>query len=507
MKKIVIPLLLASLICGIFIGSRLWAGTETYQLLRIFNRILKDIEDSYVDPVSSDSLLRGAINGMVKSLNDPHTVYLSKNDYEDLRTSTEGEFGGIGAQIGKRDERIIIVSPLDGTPAYRAGLVPGDHITMIDSVPTQGKNVEAVVHEIRGEPGTKVRLTIQRQAIADAFDVVLTRAVIKLEAVRYYGMIAPDIGYVYLATFSRTADAELKLALDSLFVNGAKKVIFDLRLNTGGLLQEGVMVSELFLSQNKDIVTTRGRREPQRTFKSLKTYEYGEFPMITLVDGGSASASEIVAGALQDWDRSLIIGTRTFGKGSVQTLNPLEDGGALKLTTARWYTPSGRCIDKPFDEHDTSTTEIIDTTAVYTTIGPLKRKVYGKGGITPDIKIEPLQPTKLETDVWSKGLFFDFVINYTGSHKNITRDFKVDGPVLEEFAAFLKIKKVDFSDAQFDSVQKIFAQRLKQEIFANLWGQKERYRIGLPDDPLVQKALELLKEVKNQKDLFRNATN
>uniref|UniRef100_A0A7C4XNE1 S41 family peptidase n=1 Tax=candidate division WOR-3 bacterium TaxID=2052148 RepID=A0A7C4XNE1_UNCW3 len=505
-SHILLPLIIISLISGFLLVQKVWARPDTYTLLRIFNKVLKDIEDNYVDEVDSDSLIKGAIDGMIESLKDPHTDYLTKEEYEQLRISTEGEFGGIGAQIGKRDDKIVVVSPLEGTPAYRAGLLPGDAIIMVDSVPTKGKSVDVVVKEIRGTPGTKVLLTISREGIPEPFTVEIIRAVIKLDAVPYYGMVDDDIGYIYLANFSRTADSELKKGLDSLFALGAKKIIFDLRGNSGGLLQEGVGVSELFLSKDKDIVTTRGRREPPRVFKSQKVYSYGEFPMITLVNQGSASASEIVAGALQDWDRSLILGTNTFGKGSVQNVIPLEDGGALKLTTARWYTPSGRCIDKPFLGEETTTVQTVklDTTKenIFITLN-LKRKVYGRGGITPDIAFEPPKPTKLETEIWTKGYYFDFAVDYTKNHKGIDKNFEVDKEVLNSFAAYLRKKNLEFTDAQFDSAKTAIAQQLKQEIFLTLFGQKEMYRLRVGYDPMVKKAKELLKEVKSQKDLFR----
>ena len=514
MKKLLVLLIALSLICGVFIGNSLWAKADTYTQLRIFNKILKEIENNYVDEIPTDSLIKGAIDGMIEILEDPHTDFLSKQEYEALMISTKGEFGGIGATIGTRNEKITVISPLEGTPAYRAGLLPGDVIALVNCVPTEGKGVDVVVREIRGKPGTEVILTIKRAMIDEPFDVKIIRAIIKLDAVPYFGMLDNSIGYVQLASFSRSADVELKLALDSLFSAGAKKLIFDLRLNSGGLLNEGVSISELFLSKDKEVVTTKGRFEGQRVLRSRKSYSYGNYPMITLVDGGSASASEIVAGALQDWERSLIIGTTTFGKGSVQHIvGPFEDSSALRVTTARWYTPSGRSIDKPADKQgyndDGSEDTEPDTTKtdrkIFTTLGPLRRDVFGEGGITPDIIIKPTQLTKLETEIFTKGLNFDFVVQYTAVNKEINKDFKVTDEILNSFADYLVEKEVEFTPEAFDSIKTRLQKRLSQDIHTNIWGLKDGYRVRVENDPLVAKAVELLKGVNAQQDLFRLA--
>jgi carboxyl-terminal processing protease len=556
MKKSFILLALIPLVCGIFIGQVLWASPGTYSMLRVFNKILKDLEDNYVTRISADSLIVGAIDGMIDVLNDPHTDYLTKIEYSALLESTKGEFSGIGATIGRRNEQITIISPLEGNPAYRSGLLPGDVILSVDGISTEGKSVDVVVKEIRGEAGTRVVLTIQRAAIEEAFDVEITRGIIHLDAVPYFGMLDNGIGYVYLRNFSVSADVELKKALDSLVAMGAKKLIFDLRLNSGGLLNEGLTVSELFLPRGKEIVATKGRNERERVFTSQKTYSYGDFPMVTLVDGGSASASEIVAGALQDWERSLIIGTNTFGKGSVQNVRSFEDSTALKLTTARWYTPSGRSIDKPvdwdgldgrvtvaqqrivdklkaeleelrkgaktdgerniltkleneiYDLEDNIYRVRVDSSRLeeereFTTLGPLKRTVYGEGGITPDVIIEPKRISKLETEVVTKGLSFDFVVKYTAKHKGIDKTFKVDDGILKEFVVYLYEQGLEFTEQDFDDVESELRNRLQQEFFTNLWGIKEGYRVRVAGDPLVQKAVELLKEVTVPQELFR----
>jgi carboxyl-terminal processing protease len=557
MKKAYVLVCLILLICGgMFVGQKLWATPDTYSMLRAFNKILKELQDTYVSPVSADSLIRGAIDGMIDMVHDPHTDFLTREEYSALRESTTGEFGGIGATIGRRDELIMVISPLEGTPAYRSGLQPGDEIVNVDGVPTEGKSVDVVVKEIRGDPGTEVVLTIHRSTIDEPFDVKITRAIIKLDAVPYFGMVDDKIGYVYLRNFSISADAELKKALDSLFSMGAEKLLFDLRLNSGGLLNEGLAVSELFLPKGKEIVATKGRNERERVFRSQKTYSFVDFPMVTLVDGGSASASEIVAGALQDWDRSLIIGTATFGKGSVQNIIPFEDSTALKLTTARWYTPSGRSIDKPVDwdgmdgrvtsaqqrlvdrmknsldelrdetksdgekrivdmiEDDLYDIEDniyrlrVDSTRLteqkeFTTLGPLKRKVFGEGGITPDVIIDPPRLSRLETQILTKGLGFDFVVKYTAEHAGIDRNFEVDDKLLKEFTVYLLEHEVEFTEREFEEVRERLRSRLKQEFHTNLWGIKEGYRIRVADDPLVLQAVKMLKEAASSQDLFR----
>ncbi len=559
MKRSFIVLSLVILVLAVSVGQNLWAGPDTYTMLRVFNKVLKELQDNYVTDVGADSLISGAIDGMIDVVKDPHTDFLDKSEYSSLLESTKGEFGGIGATIGKRGDQITVISPLEGTPAYRSGLQPGDEIINVDGVPTEGKSVDVVVNEIRGNPGTQVVLTIRRSMIDEPFDVEITRAIIKLDAVPYFGMLGDDIGYVYLRNFSMAADTELKKGLDSLFAMGAKKIIFDLRLNSGGLLNEGLMVSELFLSKGKEIVATKGRNERDRVFKSQRTYKEVDFPMITLVDGGSASASEIVAGALQDWDRSLIMGTATFGKGSVQNIIPFEDSTALKLTTARWYTPSGRSIDKPLDwdgmdnrvisaqqrmidrlrkeledareeaETDAEKELVarledhlydmedgiygvrVDSAKLhgdmeFTTLGPLKRKVYGEGGITPDVVVKPQRLSRLQTEILTKGLTFDFVVKYTSKHKDIAPGFDVSDALFKEFAAYIKEKDIEYTESELADAEKDLRSRLKQEIYTNLWGIREGYRIRVADDPLVQEAVKKLKEVTAPQDLFRRST-
>ncbi len=501
MKKILIVTIAAIAAFTIFYtGIAYGQKTNTYSLLRIFNRVLTIIQDNYVETVEDEELIRGAIHGMVDTLNDPHTSYLSKNEYQSLRISTEGEFGGIGAQLGMRNNKPIIIAPMDNAPAKRAGLMPGDVIMKVDGEDMEGKRLDEVVRRIRGNPGTKVSLFIERAAFPEPAEFVITRSTIRIDAIPYAGKIRDEIGYIRLADFSRTAGIELQGAIDSLFGLGIKKLILDLRHNSGGLLNEGVEVSECFIEKDKDIVSTRGRTpESVRKFKSSRLSKYGDFPLIVLVDSSSASASEIVAGAIQDWDRGLIIGTHTFGKGSVQNIFPMDDGGAFKATTARWYTPSGRCIDKPRDSVLAS--ELAKET--FTTIGPLHRKVYGAGGIAPDSIIGRRVYSWLELEILRRGFYFDFAVKYTNKHKEIPKNFNVTASMLQEFKAFLVDKELVFAESQFDSSKSTLSQAVEQEIASILWGTKTGEAVRVKYDHYVAIAEEILAKNKSTKDLFR----
>ncbi|MEO0225355.1 MAG: S41 family peptidase [candidate division WOR-3 bacterium] len=497
-RFLLISIFVLSILISFSIGL-VWGDQEnTYSLLRIFNRVLSNIQSSYVDSVDNQTLIRGAIKGMIDTLRDPHTNYLNKNEYTSLKISTEGEFGGIGAQLGMRNNRPVVITPIDNTPAKKAGLLPGDVILKVDGETTEGKNLDEVVRRIRGKPGTKVTLLIERPILSEPIEFTITRSTIKIDAIPYAGVIKDDIGYIRLADFSRTASSELRDNLDSLFGLGVKKIIFDLRHNSGGLLNEGVEVTECFLGKEKDIVSTRGRASELRVFKSTADIKYGDFPLVVLIDSSSASASEIVAGAIQDWDRGLLIGTNTFGKGSVQNIFPMEDGGALKLTVARWFTPSGRCIDKPLDTLKARELSRIP----FTTLGPLHRKVYGAGGIMPDTVIPRKVYSWIEMEILRKGLYFDFAVKYTNRQKDISKDFMPGPALIDEFKKYLREKEIKFTDAQFDSSRTEISHSLAQEIVAIVWGTKAAIALALKRDHYVTTAVAILESAKTTKDLF-----
>jgi len=317
---------------------------DSYEGLENFTNILTLIQKNYVDEVQTKQLIEGAINGMLASL-DPHSAYLTPDLYKELQVDTKGSFGGLGIEITNRNGMLTIVSPIEDTPAYRAGLKSGDQIMKIDGEFTKDMTLVDAVKKMRGAKDTKVTLTLKREERPELFDVTLTREIIKIRSVKSK-MLDPGYGYVRVTQFQERTDDDLERALKALDkeAGGLQGVVLDLRNDPGGLLTQAVKVADLFLDSGL-IVYTDGRLENQRQkYFAHKPGTWSDFPMVVLVNGGSASASEIVAGALQDHKRALVLGTTTFGKGSVQTILPLDDNSALRLTTARYYTPNGRSI-------------------------------------------------------------------------------------------------------------------------------------------------------------------
>jgi carboxyl-terminal processing protease len=319
-------------------------SAETYKQLNLFGEVFERVRADYVDDVSDNSLVESAINGMLTSL-DPHSNYLNTKNFNDMKVQTRGEFGGLGIEVSMENGLVKVVSPIDDTPAARAGLKPGDLITHLDGEPVQGMTLPEAVEKMRGPVSSEIKLTIRREG-RDPFDVKLIRATIKIQSVRSH-LEGDNIGYIRVTTFNEQTDTGLNNAMKNLKQQAGNKlvgVVLDLRNNPGGLLDQAVAVSDAFLEKG-EIVSTRGRRgEDAQRYNARAGDIAGGLPMVVLINGGSASASEIVAGALQDHHRAILLGTRSFGKGSVQTIIPLPGHGAMRLTTARYYTPSGRSI-------------------------------------------------------------------------------------------------------------------------------------------------------------------
>jgi carboxyl-terminal processing protease len=326
------------------VGAATANSTETYKQLNLFGEVFERVRAEYVDDVSDDSLVESAINGMLTSL-DPHSNYLNTKNFNDMKVQTRGEFGGLGIEVSMENGLVKVVSPIDDTPAARAGLKPGDLITHLDGDPVQGMTLPEAVEKMRGPVSSEIKLTIRREG-KEPFDVKLVRATIKIQSVRSH-LEGDNIAYIRITTFNEQTDVGLNNAMKNLKQQAGGKllgVILDLRNDPGGLLDQAVAVADAFLEKG-EIVSTRGRRsEDAQRYNARPGDIAAGLPIAVLVNGGSASASEIVAGALQDHHRAILLGTRSFGKGSVQTIIPLPGHGAMRLTTARYYTPSGRSI-------------------------------------------------------------------------------------------------------------------------------------------------------------------
>jgi carboxyl-terminal processing protease len=341
----------ALLIATLPLGASSQNTSETYRQLNLFGEVFERVRADYVEEVTDQKLIESAINGMLTSL-DPHSSYLSPKDFQDMQVQTKGEFGGLGIEVTMEEGLIRVVSPIDDTPAARAGVLPGDIITHLDGEPVLGLTLAEAVDKMRGPANTEIKLTIRR-ANKEPFDLIVKRDVIRVDSVRSRAL--DDVAYVRITSFTEQTDQGLKKAFDKLkseMGSGLKGLVLDLRNNPGGLLDQAISISDAFLDKG-EIVSTRGRHSDDVQRTNARPGDIAEgLPMVILINGGSASASEIVAGALQDHRRGILLGTRSFGKGSVQTIIPLPGRGAMRLTTARYYTPSGRSIQAKGIEPD-----------------------------------------------------------------------------------------------------------------------------------------------------------
>ncbi len=399
---------------------------DFYDEVSRLNKVLSEVNRKYVEEVNPTELTDAALNG-IRDILDPHTTVFTPKDYEGLKVSMEAKFGGVGITISLRDNILTVISPLSGTPAFRLGIRAGDRIRKIDGKDTKGLSLDDAVSKLRGKIGTDVTVSIEREGVPDLMDFTITRAEIVVHAVPYYGMVNKDVGYIKLATFSDKTTSDVENAIRGLKKQGMKKLVLDMRYNPGGLLNQAIEISELFLKQGNVIVSTLGRTQRTESRARRDGMLGPDVPMVVLVNQGSASAAEIVSGALQDWDRALVIGKTSFGKGSVQTIFPLDNqGNALKLTTAFYYLPFGRCINKPengikglklMEEEseddvdkaaaDSAKKDTVARDTFYTNNG---RMMFGGGGITPDVDIE-LSPMPWVVQVQERmAMYFKFAV-------------------------------------------------------------------------------------------------
>lgn len=342
LSVIILGMLVIGILTGRVLESKGLTQGETYEDLKIFGEVLSQVQKNYVEETQSTDLVYGAIRGMLNTL-DPHSAFMTPDLYKEVQVDTRGEFGGLGIQISIKDNKLVVIAPIEGTPADRAGIKPGDHIIKVSDQSTKDMALIDAVNLMRGPKGTKVTLTILREGVEDPMEFELVREIIKIQSVRFK-MLQDNIGYVRISQFQEQTGKDLEKAIKKLKEEKMTSLILDLRNNPGGLLSTAVEVTEQFLEQGRSIVAIKGREGKQEEYTSTSRSPLTGIPMIVLVNAGSASASEIVAGALQDWGKAIVLGTQTFGKGSVQTIIPLSDGSGLRLTTARYYTPKGRSI-------------------------------------------------------------------------------------------------------------------------------------------------------------------
>jgi carboxyl-terminal processing protease len=487
---------------------------EATVYFRLFRDTFYQVYSRYVVAPDPQKLIYGAIKGMLGSL-DPHSSFLDAKTLKDLKISTQGSFGGLGIQIDIRDNVLTVVSPMAGTPAARMGIQAGDRIIKIEGVSTRGITTEGAIGKLRGQPGTEVTITIQREGVDQPMDFTITRASIEIQSIPYSGFVKNKIGYIWLANFSEKSGPDLARAIQNLESQGVKQLILDLRNNPGGLLNEAVDISSNFIDKGSMVVFTRGRLpDANRDFKVPTEPLYGsrKGTMVVLINQGSASASEIVAGAMQDWDRALIIGQTSFGKGSVQTVIPLGDSIAMKLTTAKYYTPSGRCIHRDNSAWQSGELDSLveDSTApkeMFTTMGGLKRKVYGGGGIVPDVKVELPLLKKIESNLERKTLFFKFAVKYTVARQDLPQTLEVDLAMLAEFKKLLAYEKFEYTEQEFKESEAYIKKGLKRELLSKLYGDKAMTAFMLEQDLQVQKAVELLEMHKDLNKLLQTGQN
>ena len=430
--------------------------------LDIFNSLFKELNMFYVDTLDIDKTMETAINAMLEEV-DPYTEYISAADRENFMVISTGEYGGIGSYIYELDGNVYISEPYEGSPAAKAGLKPGDRIVMIDGDSIQGWSSSKVSERLKGQASTTIDLVISRKYDPDSIkSFTIVREKIKVDPVTYYGVTHDNIGYIALETFNEHSAANVKAALLKLKENpNVKYIVLDLRGNGGGLLESAIQIVGLFVPKGTQVLQTRGRtKQQERTYKTTDDPVDTEIPLAVLVDGGSASAAEITAGALQDLDRAVILGTRSYGKGLVQATRQLPFDALFKVTVSRYYIPSGRLIQEldysTKDEEGNPTHRNDSTTQYYTAHG---RVVTGGGGITPDIKIEPAQASRLVYNIVRDGWAFDFAVKYASEHPTIPRpeEFEITDEIFNEFKAF-----IDPTKFQYDKVCETSLETLKK---------------------------------------------
>ncbi len=510
----VLFVILVMLVCGslgALFGQRLGTApaasdAEIQENLRVFSQVYSVVEQNYAEPVNAEkAIYNGAIPGMLRVL-DPHSNFFDPKSYSLLKEDQRGKYYGVGMQVGPRNNKVIVIAPFVGTPAYRAGIRPGDVIVGVDGKPTDNLSTSEVADLLKGPKGTPVRITILREGTDGPLEFTVTRDEIPRFSVDVHFQIRPGVGYLHVSSFNETTEQEVSQALEEF--GPLQGLILDLRQNPGGLLSEGVGVAEKFLKKGSLIVKHIGR-DPgaQKPYRARQDDSDLNYPIVVLVNRGTASAAEIVAGAIQDHDRGLIAGETTFGKGLVQTVYPLSENTGLALTTAKYYTPSGRLIQREYTgvslydyyysqngNSNNGNREIKMTDS--------GRPVYGGGGITPDVKLPSQRTNRFQDSLIQRYAFFNFAKHYL-IQRHVTRNFEVDDTVLLEFRKFLDEQKIAFTEGDLMESDAWLRSNIKAEMFIAEFGQQEGLRVRAETDPQVIRAVELLPMAKDLADNAR----
>jgi carboxyl-terminal processing protease len=477
------------------------SDSDVSDSLKQFANVYDIVEQNYAEPVNPDkAIYNGAIPGMLHVL-DPHSNFFDPKSYSLLREDQRGKYYGVGMTVGPRNNKVIVIAPFVGTPAYRAGIRPGDIIVAVDGKPTDNMTTGDVADLLKGPKGTTVHITILREGAEKPLEFSVVRDEIPRYSVDLHFLIRPGIGYMHVSGFNETTEKEVQDALDSFSQQGeVKGLVLDLRQNPGGLLNEGVGVADKFLHKGQLIVSHHGRSSPERRYTAAHGNGGRDYPLVVLVNRGTASAAEIVAGAIQDHDRGLILGETTFGKGLVQTVYPLANDTGLALTTAKYYTPSGRLIQRDYsnvslydyyferdDNNNVSNKEVKLTDS--------GRTVYGGGGITPDVKFDAPKSNRFQDALLQHYGFFNFAKHYVVNHK-VTKNFEVDENVMQEFRKSLETDSVPFTEADLVQNNEWIRSNIKSEIFVDAFGQEEGLKVKAETDPEVLKGLDLLPQAR-----------
>src|SRR6202171_3354897 len=513
---VVVAVLLVSAVLGGIYGPNVRATTasaDDYQTaVRDFTRVLNVVQNNYADTVDVDkAVYQGAIPGMLRML-DPHSSFFDAKQFALLREDQRGKYYGVGMVVAPRENHTVVMAPYVGAPAYNAGIRPGDVIVKVDEKSTDGLTTSEVADMLKGPKGTVVKITVSREGYTEQLVFTVTRDEIPRHSVDIAFMLKPGVGYIRLSGFNETTDREIAEALKQLNATALDGLILDMRGNPGGLLNEAVAVGDMFLDKNQLIVSHHGRTSPERRYFALRGNQGVTVPLVIVVNNNSASATEIVSGAVQDHDRGLIVGETTFGKGLVQTVTPLSENTGLALTTARYYTPSGRLIQRDYksvslyEYHYQRKVPEHPSEVKLTDSG---RQVTGGGGITPDINVPAPKLTKFEETLLRADVFFPFdqgvggfTRYYLGTRPTITKSFEVDDNVLRDLRTYMSKHNVHYTEPEISENLDWSKRKVKQEVFLSAFGQQEGFKVQLEADPQVQKAVEAIPQARA---LYENA--